>query len=407
MEPIGRFLQAVLPLGKRSVGLQPGSTVQATVLKPLGANRWLIQAGSQRLTAHSTLQLSPHQSLKVRIEQGPEGLLFRVVEPDAQADRLAQLLHQHGIETHLPEFRSVLESLVQVGIPLSEHYTVPALEQFSRLLREHPGVQRRYREASRLIAMFSDRGLRVPDDMILELLGFGDSPGKEHGRDHPGQQQGHQSTRDEDSAASPDSDPQEELPAEQPAEGPPAQPPIEEQPAEQQPAEQQPAEQQPAEQQPAEPPANSPTDEDQACPQLQLPSAHASAHAGLSLLASLHNREHPWVVVPFRYLPGADDHLSGTIRLRMHLGRTELAILDVPTESGRWVFSWVPDAPGSLRVYTDHADKEGATGILQQLREFLANTPLAPPDGLHGLSGWDGFSYQEHTPEVKHVDAHG
>ncbi len=362
MDPVGRFLQAVFPLGKRTAVLQPGSTVRAEVLQSMGNNRWLLQVGSQRLSAQSHLSLSPHQMLNVRIEQGSSGLIFRVLEESAASDRLTQILHTHGIIENQAEFRAVLESFVHIGIPLSEAYTLPALEQFGRLFRDFPRIRGRFREAARLIAMFSDRGFRVPDDMILALLGFGEDSSERENHHSPHHNHAQQESFSHD-APSQDTSSQDS-------------------------------------------PGQDESGNNGNQPVLLLPGSESAPDIPLSLLNSTCNRENPWIVTPFIYtLEGSGTRLEGTLRLQMVSGHAAVVVLDVPTGQGRWVFNWFPGSEAPLRVYSDHPAE--SSKILSTLAELLEDTPLSPPKSIEMIENWNGFEDAGHTPEVVHVDAHG
>ncbi|GAB6091013.1 hypothetical protein [Spirochaeta dissipatitropha] len=365
MDPVGRFLRVFLSPEKKSDSIRPGAVIKAEVIRPLSDNLWLLQVGSRRFSAASTynlLELSQSTGLEMKVEQGSDGLIFRLLHPPEEPDSIQLLLQDLGFTEHNEAYRGLIRIFMQLGLPLSENYTLPALQQLRRLLRDFPSVRQRYPEISRLIAMFTDRGVQVPDEILFSLLG----PRLQK------QETWQEPERQEDSRLQQDQKQSEHI-------------------------------QQdvflfvPAEQESVDP-----------------------SSAGYQLLNSIQgSTEESWLIVPFSFGNSELDlnSVHGDIRINLGSGSPGLTILSAESadpEWGRWIFFWNQNDPSQqLEVLWDQAASSGRekSGLLEKLRTAVADSGFTLPDEIRVLENWDGFhidaGYEENNTGMIKVDAYG
>lgn len=345
MNPVGRFLRAVLPQGKQTTDLRPGTVIHATVERSLGGGHWLLRVGSQRFTAQSHIALQNNQSLRVYVEQSQQGLVFRVMKPSLGGQVFDRLLANLGYtDTSIP-FSSVLESFVQAGLPLHEQLTAPALRQFERLMREFPSTRRRYRETARYIAMFTDRGLRVPDEMIVELI----DSGSDRGTDSQSNNSSHNPPNQDDAD-------------------------------------------------------ESEQESDEPC--LFLPDSESSNPGASAWLSSLQGRQDNWRIVPVAFgLSSVTATVHGELRMQMIQGEPHGIVLDVTAPQGRWVFCWNYTSDDSAQIYVSDITYDSV--ILYDLQQLLATMGLGSNAAICSIEHFNGFLAMRDEKGVVNVDAQG
>ncbi|THB66433.1 MAG: hypothetical protein D6B26_02745 [Spirochaetaceae bacterium] len=355
MDPVGRLIRAILP-GQKAQDIRPGAQLRASVIRPLSDsitnNYYLLQVGKQQLTAFSQLKLIPGQALTVMVEQGAEELLFRIIASSSQNDRLDSLLHALGVREDQDVFRTILESFVRLGIPLSEQYTLPAIQQFARILQDTPFMRGRYRELARLIAMFADRGMRVPDELLVKMIGGN----HDENQQQEGQQQKDQRQKDQQKNQQKPSEKQDTL----------------------------------------------------ILPDLENESR--CSDPGWQLLNATRGRQDEWLVIPFSYAAAGvflDDAaksagLSGTIRLQNCGPRN--VIIDVNGANSRYVFFWSGKDQDGLRVF--YSGKIPPQSLLNSLTASLGDL-FAMPESIQSIDCWDGFADVHEPVELTGVQTHG